>query len=163
MIFVTVGSQKFQFNRLLIKLDELVKYGIIEQKIFAQIGNSDYIPQQYSFKHFLDKKEFVDIIKECDIVITHGGTGTIINAIKQGKKVIAIPRLVQYGEHVDNHQIQLIEQFTKRNFIYGLQDCDELEKALYSIKNAEFNTYTSNTYKYIEHIEKFLKEEFLCS
>ena len=50
-------------------------------------------------------------MEKANIVITHGGTGAIIGAVKKGKKVIAVPRLAKYGEHVDDHQLQLIKQF----------------------------------------------------
>lgn len=54
MIFVTLGSQKFQFNRLLQKIDELVKEEAIKEEIFAQIGYSDYKPENYQYKDFLN-------------------------------------------------------------------------------------------------------------
>ena len=57
MIFVTLGSQKFQFNRLLKAIDGLE----VEEEIFAQIGYSDYIPVNYSYKTFLDRNEFNEI------------------------------------------------------------------------------------------------------
>ena len=110
MIFVTVGSQKFQFNRLLKKIDNLIFKNIITENVFAQTGTSDYIPQNYAYQPFLDREKFTSYMSNCDIVITHGGTGTIISAIKNNKKVIVVPRLSEYGEHVDNHQIQLIKQ-----------------------------------------------------
>ena len=47
MIFITTGSQKFQFNRLLQKIDELVADGTIKDKVFAQSGYSDYAPKNY--------------------------------------------------------------------------------------------------------------------
>lgn len=107
MIFVTLGSQKFQFNRLLQKIDELVKEEAIKEEIFAQIGYSDYKPENYQYKDFLNRNEFSEIQSKADVVITHGGTGAIIGAVKKGKKVLAVPRLAKYGEHVDDHQIQL--------------------------------------------------------
>jgi UDP-N-acetylglucosamine transferase subunit ALG13 len=86
MIFVTLGSQKFQFNRLLRKIDELIKTGVIEESVFAQIGASDYLPQYFSYKSFLNRDEFSNIMKQSNIVITHGGTGAIIGAVKKGKR-----------------------------------------------------------------------------
>ena len=110
-IFLTVGSQKFQFNRLLRQIDLLVQEGRIEKmKYLAQTGYCDYTPKYYRFKQFLDRDAFEENIKEADIVITHGGTGAIINAVKQEKKVIAVPRLARYGEHVDDHQTQILKR-----------------------------------------------------
>lgn len=156
MIFVTLGSQKFQFNRLLKEIDELIEDGTITQPVFAQTGVSDYIPRHYEFQPFLDRETFAEHMSRCDMVITHGGTGAIIGAVKKGKKVIAVPRLAKYGEHVDDHQLQLIEQFCNLNLICGLQSCEELGNALQYIQTASFQTYTSNTEKIIQQIELFL-------
>ena len=71
MIFVTLGSQKFQFNRLLKELDRLIVEKKIEDKIFAQTGYSDYKPEHFEYKEFLDRDEFKKIMQESDIVIAH--------------------------------------------------------------------------------------------
>lgn len=157
MIFVTLGSQKFQFNRLLKELDRLVAENKIQDKLFAQIGYSDYKPQHYEYKDFLDRDEFKKIMGECDTVIAHGGTGAIITAVKQGKKVIAIPRLAKYGEHVDDHQIQLVDEFKELNLIEPVYDEKDLEKAINEIKNKTFNEYVSNTENIIDDIEGFIE------
>ena len=105
-IFITLGSQKFQFNRLLKAIDELCEKGTVDaEDVFAQIGYSDYLPKNFSYKKFLDRDEFSKEMGKADIVITHGGTGAIIGAVKKGKKVIAVPRRAKYGEHVDDHQL----------------------------------------------------------
>ena len=98
MIFVTLGSQKFQFNRLLKKLDALIEENVITDEMFAQVGNSDYQPRNYPYQAFVNHDEFDALIRKCDLFITHGGTGAIIGAVKKGKKVIAVPRLARYGE-----------------------------------------------------------------
>ena len=57
-IFITLGSQKFQFNRLLKAVDELCEKGTIDaEDVFAQIGYSDYLPKNFSYKKFLDRDE----------------------------------------------------------------------------------------------------------
>ncbi|MBT9012995.1 beta(1,3)galactosyltransferase EpsH, partial [Lactobacillus delbrueckii subsp. bulgaricus] len=103
MIFITLGSQKFQFDRLLKEIDKLVVAKKLNDEIFAQVGYSTYKPKHYQYKAFLDREEFAKWEGKADIVITHGGTGAIIGAVKKGKKVIAVPRLARYGEHVDDH------------------------------------------------------------
>lgn len=157
MIFVTLGSQNFQFNRLLIEIDRLVEEGKITEEVFAQIGYSDYKPKNYCYKEFLDRDEFADIMSKCDKVITHGGTGAIIGAVKKGKKVIAAPRLAKFGEHVDDHQLQIVEQFEKMNFIKYVDHEGELEKLILNIDKASFQNYKSNTLNIISSIEKFVE------
>ncbi|MBE6049616.1 MAG: beta(1,3)galactosyltransferase EpsH [Clostridium sp.] len=157
MIFVTLGSQKFQFNRLLKAIDELVEKKQIEDDIFAQIGYSDYKPVNYKYKDFLDRGEFKKAMGESSIVITHGGTGAIVGAIKQGKKVIAVPRLAKFEEHVDDHQLQIIGQFTQMNLIKAVYDMSELKDALEDIKVMEFKKYVSNTLAIEESIDKYIE------
>ncbi len=157
MIFVTLGSQKFQFNRLLKSVDQLVESGEIADEVFAQTGYSDYEPKYYRYKKFLDRDEFADVIAKSDIVITHGGTGAIIGAVKRRKKVIVVPRRAQYGEHVDDHQLQLVGQFRELNLICECDDCDKLNEALKTVKRTTYNNYQSNTQTIIDNIEKFIE------
>lgn len=159
MIFVTLGSQKFQFNRLLKEIDRLIEEGNITEEVFAQIGYSDYNPKNYQYKEFLDRDEFSEIMSKCDTVITHGGTGAIIGAVKQGKKVIAVPRLAKYGEHVDNHQLEITSQFKEMNLIESVDNVELLQDVISNIHQLEFNVYQSNTDRIIETIEKFIVEE----
>lgn len=157
MIFITLGSQKFQFNRLLQAVDELIEKGIITDEVFAQTGYSDYQPKHFAHQQFLDREAFAKQEAKCDILITHGGTGAIIGAVKKGKKVIAVPRLARFGEHVDDHQIQLIEQFRDQDLICGLRDTAELEAGLAFVKTHTFHSYESNTKTIIDSIEKFIE------
>ena len=156
MIFVTLGSQKFQFNRLLKALDEQVASGKINDEIFAQIGASDYRPQNFQYKDFLNRDEFAEWQEKAEIEITHGGTGAIIGAVKKGKKVIAVPRLKKFGEHVDDHQLQLIGQFRELNLICECRDCGDIWKAIETVKKTEYNSYQSNTGRIIESIEEYI-------
>lgn len=159
MIFVILGSQKFQFNRLLEEIDRLVDSGIINDEIFAQIGYSDYRPQNFKYKDFVNRNEFLKYLTNANLIITHGGTGAIVSALKKGKKVIALPRLANYGEHVDNHQVQLLKQFDDLGLIYPCYDLSKLEQGILGIDKIVFNKYQSNTNSILNSIERFLKNE----
>ena len=156
MIFITLGSQKSQFNRLLKAVDDLVQRKIIKEDVFAQIGYSDYQPQNYSYKKFLDRDEFARMEEKSEIVITHGGTGAIIGAVKKDKKVIAVPRLAKFGEHVDDHQLQLLDEFEKMQIIVACYDTDKLEDAYRLVQTKKLKKYKSNQKRIIDSIEEFL-------
>lgn len=156
MIFVTAGSQKFQFNRLLQYIDNLVDRGIIHEEIFAQIGFSDYKPRNYSYKDFLDRDEFIQKIRDSRIIITHGGTGSIMGAVKEGKKVIAVPRLSRYGEHVDDHQEQIIKQLIKERIIMGVNRMEEIVDVLEKADTFTALPYVSNTQAIIDSINDYI-------
>ena len=155
-IFITLGSQKFQFNRLLRAVDELCET-VDAEYVFAQIGYSDYLPKNFSYKKFLDRDEFSAEMSKAEIVITHGGTGAIIGAVKKGKKVIAVPRRAKYGEHVDDHQLQLIKQFDDLNLICSCPDIGKLDVALDTVQRTSYNSYESNTSNIISSIEDYIK------
>lgn len=158
MIFAITGSQKFQFDRLLKKLDELKERKIITEKIFAQAGVSGYKPQNYQYTDFMSKNSFSKMEEAADLVITHGGTGAIIGAVKKGKRVIAVPRLKEYGEHVDDHQIQLVKEFDRMGIIKGCFDINELGKIYSTIYEMSMVPYLSNTDTIIRNIEHYLEE-----
>lgn len=158
MIFVTVGSQKFQFNRLLKKIDELIENKVINEEVFAQIGVSNYKPQNHKYKEFVTQDEFNKYLDEARLIITHAGTGVIVNAIKKGKKVIGIPRLSKFGEHVDDHQIQLLNEFANMNLIETCIDEKELKEKIQQIDNKEFKKYDSNNENFIKDIKEYIRK-----
>lgn len=158
MIFVTVGSQKFQFNRLLRKVDELVKEKKITEEVFAQIGNSDYLPKNFRWTRFMNREKFEKMMEDSNIIITHGGTGVIIKSIKLGKKTIVIPRQKAFKEHVDDHQKQIAREFDQK-FVETVYDIDDLEQKLNEIKEKKFEKYVSNTNNIISSIRKFIESD----
>ncbi len=157
MIFVTVGTQKFPFDRLLKKVDRLVKERVITEEVFIQAGTADYIPACCHYQAFYDRKQFGEMIEACDILITHGGAGTIIDAVKRRKKTIVVPRLAKYGEHVDDHQLELPLKLHEMNLVYTCRDENVLPYALSVIGNHAFDTYRSNTETFIASVDEFLK------
>jgi UDP-N-acetylglucosamine transferase subunit ALG13 len=161
LIFITVGSQKFQFNRLLQYIDDLVEKHIISDEIFAQTGFCSYQPKHYAFKEFLDREEFHKKISESDIIITHGGTGTIMGAVKAGKRVIAVPRLSSYGEHVDDHQEQIVNQFMESGMLPGVRRLEELAEAIKSCTAFTSVAYQSGTEFIIGSMEQYITEMLL--
>ena len=170
MIFVTLGSQKFQFDRLLKKLDELIEKGVITESVTAQIGASNYLPKHFEYVRFMDREQFAKTMDACDIVVTHGGTGVIISAVKKAgygafvsagsveETSSAVPRLAMYGEHVVDHQLQLLQQFDELQIICACYDLDMFEEFYKGIRTREFRSYVSNTHVIIESIEEYLNE-----
>ena len=126
MIFVCVGSRDYQFNRLLKALDELVESGKITDEIVAQIGSSEYGPKHYTWHRYLDQDVFKDYQQKAELIISHGGTGALVGALKMGKQVIAVPRLAQFGEHIDDHQTQVCGALTAEGYLRQVLDMQDL-------------------------------------
>lgn len=126
MIFVCTGTQVYQFNRLLKELDRLAADGKIKDEVFAQIGASDYKPQHYAYTEFMSSDEFAVYQDRASLIISHGGTGALIGASKKGKNIIAVPRLGRFGEHTDDHQLQVVEVLEKEGYVRAVYDMENL-------------------------------------
>ena len=157
MILVALGTQDLSFNRLLIKIDELIELKIIEQPVFAQIGCSTYEPQHFEFCRMMPYDAFQEKLAQCDLFITHGGTGSLVGALKLGKRVIAVPRLAKYGEHVDDHQKQIISVFEDAGMIISIEEMKDMERALADIQDFVPSTFVSNKTNMIALIEDYIQ------
>lgn len=153
MILVTVGTQKQQFNRFfeLIKKSKELK----KEEIVAQIGYTKFESKRIRTFDFIPLDEMDKYIDEADIVITHGGVGTIFSALKKNKKVIAIPRLEKYGEHINDHQIEICEELEKEGYILYYKDgIDSLDKLIKKIKNINLKQYDTSYRGYLDILRK---------
>lgn len=160
MIFVVCGTQKFALNRLLEAVDNLVAEGKIQEEVFVQRGHSNYPLKHCKSADFLDVAVFDNKIKECSLLITHGGIGTILAGKKFSKPVIVFPRLERYGEHVDNHQRQIAMEFFSRNLVMMCEDTAELENCIQESRNHIFqNINQEERGRYLEElINQFIDE-----
>ena len=139
MIFISLGTQKFQLNRLLKEVDELIEKKCIKDNVFAQIGHSTYIPKNYKWVNFLSQKEFEEKINGCDIFISHGGVGSITSGLKLNKKIIVYPRRMEYKEHVDNHQLEIAYKYKELGYCMCVDEQNSIFDCL-----KEIDKYVSN-------------------
>jgi len=149
MILVTLGTQQQKFYRLLKAIEDL---NLDEEIIVQAGGSSDYKSDKLKIFKFISYDEMNELLKRADLVITHGGTGSILGALKNGKKVIACPRLSKYGEHVDDHQKEIVENFASEGYLLMYDDgCDMLD--IYK-KSLDFKPmkYISNKNNFIEKL-----------
>lgn len=159
MIFVTVGTQPQLFKRLFDKLESLVSSGIIKEEVIAQVGANILKGNRIRTFDYLPLQEMYDYMRSADLIISHGGTGSIITALKMGKKVIGVPRLSEYGEHVNNHQMDLITVLSREKLIIPLFDIELLEDAILESKNFVPTLFKSGQDELILDIRHFIDEQ----
>ena len=131
MIFVTVGSHYKGFERLVKKMDEIARR--IDEEVIMQIGYGKYKPKNAEYFDFKNYSEFRELIRKTRVVVCHAGAGAIISALEQGKPTIVVPRLKKYGEHVDDHQLEIMGVLSKEDKIIAVYDMDDLGKVVESI------------------------------
>ena len=154
MVYVSLGTQDKKFPRLLQEVDKMIEKGIIKDEVIAQIGQTKYESKNMKLYDYLSKEDVLKYMKESRFIITHGGVGTILDALKLNKKVIAVARLKLYKEHVNDHQLQIIKEYTKLGYI--LDGTYDLEKALFDVNEFIPNQYVSNNENFIKQLEEYI-------
>lgn len=154
LILVTLGTQDKKFSRLLEAVQKQIDLGNIKDKVIVQAGCTSFQSKDMEVFDLIPMDRFAELIKECNLLITHGGVGSIIEGLKNSKVVIAAPRLKKYKEHTNDHQLQIIENFSEEGFILPLYDFDKLDEILIKSKKFIPKKYISNTSKFLSLIEK---------
>lgn len=156
MILITLGTQDKSFKRLLDAIQKQIDLGNIKDKVVVQAGCTKYKSSDMEIFDLIDRDKFASLIKDCDLLITHGGVGSILTGLKNNKKVIVAPRLKEYKEHTNNHQLQIIEKFEQSGYILPLYDFDNLDEVLKQVANFKPKKYKSNTENMIKLIENYI-------
>ena len=157
MIFVTLGTQDKPFERLLASIEEQIEKGNIIEEVVVQAGYTKFSTEKMQVFDLVDREEFVRLVNECDILITHGGVGSILTGLKNNKKVIACPRLYKYGEHMNDHQMQIVSVFAKEGYLLEYQENDDLGEVLKRVADFSPKKFASNTEKFVNMIEQFIE------
>jgi UDP-N-acetylglucosamine transferase subunit ALG13 len=130
LIFVTVGNATQGFDRILEAVEKVREEGGFKEDVVVQYGHSNFIPRGCRSRSFFTREEFLKLIMDASLVITHGGAGTIGLCLKAGKKPLVVPRVKVFGEHVNDHQIELARELESQGRIYAVYDVCLLSNAV---------------------------------
>lgn len=157
MILVLLGTQNLSFKRLLDALQIQIDKGNIKDKVIVQAGSTKYQSKDMEIFDLIAIEKLSKLVKEADLIITHGGVGSIMEGIKHHKKIIAVPRLKRYNEHVNDHQLQIIKEFSDLGYLKSLYDLDEFDSVLNDLKTFKPLKYKSNNSKLINLIDEYIE------
>lgn len=150
MTLVTLGTQHQEFTRLL----DYIEKSDLKGEIIVQAGYTKYESKRMKIFDFISYDEMEKYIDKSDLVITHAGTGSIVMPLKKDKKVIACARLSKFGEHVDDHQVELVDVFYSEGYILKVDEDTPLDEVLKNIKDFKPKKFVSNTKRFIENLEQ---------
>lgn len=154
-IFLVVGTHPQPFDRLLEKMDELVGEGEVKEKVFAQIGCSAYEPKNFSWERLLNYEEQLKHFKNADLVVSHAGAGSIIDSLREKKPLVIVPRLKEFSEHTDSHQLDLAEALEGQGKCITVKDIEWLGEAIK--KAASFKPKEADATQIVARIKGFLE------
>ncbi len=156
MILVLLGTFPLKFDRPLIELDRLLKDGVISEEVIVQNGHTEFQSSNIKFVPFLALDPLLDLYRRADLIITQGGTGSIIKGLKMNKKMIALARLAKYGEAVDDHQVELIQEFAGANYLLPWNEGDDLAELISRAKDFEPTVYTSSNKEIVNYLIDYI-------
>ena len=140
MIFVTVGTHEQPFNRLLKKIDELKKDGIIHEDVIMQTGFSTYEPKYCEWSKLIPYQQMIKNVEDARIVITHGGPASFIMPLQIGKVPIVVPRQRKFDEHVNDHQVEFARNVAERmGNIILVEDIEDLKSIIENYDSVKYN------------------------
>ncbi len=127
MILVTVGTHSMPFDRLLTAVDRAHATGVLGgHELVIQSGSCRYVCTNARQFAYCSAEELDELLMQADIVISHGGIGTLLPALRLKKHVIAIPRLQRYGEHYNDHQVEVCRALTRQGVLLSSEDETDL-------------------------------------
>lgn len=131
MILVTVGAHTMPFDRLLTAVDAVAATGALHRdELVIQHGASSDLCKASRVFAYCSGSEFDTLLDDADLVITHGGIGTVLTALRRRKHVIAIPRLSRFGEHNNDHQVEICAELAERRALFSSPDPTDLPRLL---------------------------------
>lgn len=161
MIFVTVGTHEQAFNRLIQKIDELKRDGLIKDEVIMQTGFSTYKPKYCKWKKLIPYQQMKQYVDEARIVITHGGPASFIMPLQVGKVPIVVPRQKKFDEHVNDHQLEFARNVAQRmGTIIPIEDVEEIGEVITGydqIVNGMGNGMQSNNGHFNKKLEKIVE------
>lgn len=140
MIFVITGTESFQFNRLIEKVDAMKASGEIAEDVFIQLGSCTFEPKHCGFSRWLSFGAMREHIATARIVIAHAGAGTTLLCLEMGKTPLLVTRSKKFGEHLDDHQIPFARRMDSQGFAvvaFDVEDLPECYRRLSSFQAKE--------------------------
>lgn len=156
MIFVTLGTQDKSFSRLLETVQRQIDLGNIKDRVVVQAGYTKFKSDNMEIFDLVSIDDFNKYMDECDLLITHGGVGSIIDGLKRNKKIIAAARLRKYNEHTNDHQLQIVDTFSNNGYILKLDDFDELDKVLEKIETFKPRKFVFNNENFVLKLKEYI-------
>lgn len=124
MIFVTVGHQT-PFDRLIHAVDMWAAANP-SISIFGQIGDGSYEPEAFPFSRWLSSEDFGTRIAASTAIVSHAGTGTILQVLMADKPLLVLPRQAAQNETRNDHQIGTARYFSEAGLILSIEDETEI-------------------------------------
>jgi UDP-N-acetylglucosamine transferase subunit ALG13 len=132
--------------------------GAIPEQVVLQTGVGGLRPEGMEAFETLPFETVLDLLRDSEIVICHGGTGSLVTALRQGCRVIVMPRKFERGEHYDNHQSEITEAFQSRGLVTKADSVEELRAVLPAVRQKKAVMATTDMSELVGYLQGLLAE-----
>ena len=144
-IILTVGTTPF--NRLVEAADIQLTSNF---QLTSQISQGSYIPVNHKYFEFSENID--QYFKESEIIIAHGGAGTIYKALELNKRLVIVPNL----ERLDNHQLDICHYMVDNHHALACFELSNLYEVVMTARSIEFEPYQPKEFIGIPPIRRYL-------
>lgn len=127
-ILVLVGTDHHPFTRAVRWAESWVARHP-DSDVYVQHGFSE-APTLVRGDAFVDQPTLRHMLRHADIVICHGGPGSVTDARTAGHRPLVLPRDPDRGEHVDDHQQRFAAWADDKGLIEACADVTDLDRAV---------------------------------
>lgn len=141
MLFVVLGTWEAAFARPLIEIEQAARAGLLPKTIIVQSGATPYVSSEMTIVPYFGKDELEKTYEEAELIIAQAGVGSIMLGLRKQKKVISIARLARLDEHIDDHQLEILDVFSKSNYVLPWNGNGDLPEVLTRLRDFQPSTY----------------------
>lgn len=98
-------------------------------RVWVQHGAAKLTPPLEGVS-LLPREDLLAKVRAADVVVTHAGCGSISDAFHLGHVPVVVPRLARHEEHVNDHQLELVDVLSAEDRIVAVHDVAELPGAI---------------------------------
>ena len=157
MILILLGTFKKNFSRPLVAIEEAILAGKISEEVIVQAGHTSFKSDFLTIRTFIEIDELKELYKSASLIITHSGVGSILKGLKLNKAIIAIARLAKFNEHVDNHQLDILQEFSNRKYLFPWNEGDDFLQILEKARKFKYEPFISTQGQLVQFIDQYIE------
>ena len=143
-LFVALGTQKFPFDRLVRELNALVEEGVYAaDEIVMQSTKIGKVQPLFTCHEIIPVEEFNRFLDVAEVVVCHSGVNSILSGMQRCKPLVIVPRISRFGEHVDDHQLEIAKVMEERYRVLVARDMADLRKCIEDSKTHVYLPFVS--------------------
>jgi beta-1,4-N-acetylglucosaminyltransferase len=154
--FVSVGNGLQPFTRLLAAVAAVAD--LLPPPVLVQCGHTVFDTDQFKMIDFVSMDAFVRHMQQAELLILHAGAGSVMNAVRAGKRPIVMPRSARFNEVINEHQVTFAKMLQTEGKVLMVENQLELEHAIQNIKQQGITLpQRINTNQALEKIKKCIE------